>query len=405
MAPSGPGGLLAPAELTRARQLFPLTAKGRVFLNHAGTSPLSSRVVEAMTHYLSERTEGAIDTYQNDVAMAIRTKSLIATMINAESPDRIAFCPSTTDAINIVADGLQWKSGDRIMLNSAEFPANVWPFLNARRFGVTIDTVRSIDGEFTTDMFERALAPRTRLLGLSAVQFLSGYRANLEAIGEICRKRGIIFAVDGIQAVGAVRMDVQKMHIDALSAGAQKWQMAPHGSGFLYVTEALQEQIHQASLGWLSVSDPYQFYNFKQPLARSARRYEGGSLVIPSLWGMNASLSVLLEFGMEHVESHILALTGILLSRLPSIGRIRLVTPSDPERRAGIVTFDTPPGIDAERLFAALRERSITVAVREGKVRISPHFYNSPEEMEQTVLALGECLSVLRAGGTGTAHA
>ncbi len=383
-------GLLPPEKLKAARQLFPLTAKGMIYLNHAGTSPLSTRVVGAMTQYLHERSEGTLETYPSDIAMVARTKSLIASMINAESADRIALCPSTTDAINIVAGGVQWRSGDRILLNSAEFPANVWPFLNARRFGVGIDTIPSADGRVTPEMMERALTPRTRLVGLSAVQFLSGYRADLAAIGAICRQRGVIFAVDGIQAVGAVRVDVREMHIDALSAGGQKWQMAPHGSGFLYLTEQLQEQIRQASLGWLGVAEPWEFYNFSQPLAQTARRYEGGSLVMPSLWGMNAALSTLMEFGLIDVESHILALTGLLIERLTAVAGIRLSTPAEPKRRAGIVTFDPPPGIDPESILATLGKRGITVAVREGKIRISPHFYNSPEEMELTVQRLVE---------------
>ncbi len=380
--------LLPAKTLAAARSLFPLTRKQMIYLNHAGTSPLSSRVVEALTEYLRNRSEGTLDTYQTDVAMVGRTKGMIARMINAESPERIALVPSTSDAINIVASGIPWKSGDRILLNSAEFPANVWPVLNVRRFGVTIDTMQNPDGRVTPEMIEHALTPRTRMVGLSAVQFLSGYRADLTTIGRLCRDRGVLFAVDGIQAVGAVRLDVQTMKIDALSAGAQKWQMAPHGSGFLYLTETLQAEIHQSSLGWLGVENPWQFTNYTQPLSRSARRYEGGSLVMPSLWGMHAALSTLLEFGMAEVESHILALTGILLERLAALGGVTIVTPADAERRAGIVTFEPPRGTDPEAILTALAAQKITVAVREHKIRLSPHFYNSPEEMEQTVRAL-----------------
>ena len=243
-----------------------------------------------MTRYLHERSEGAIETYQADLPMVAECKKCIASLIHTEDPERIALSANTSDAINIIAAGIPWTSGDRILLNTSEFPANVWPYLNLQRYGVRIDFIQSPDGRITIDRILDRLTGRTRLLALSAVQFLSGYRADLETIGEICRSRGVIFAVDGIQAVGAVGIDVQKMKIDALAAGGQKWQMAPHGTGFLYLTDELQSIIQQKALGWLAVADPWDFYNYTQPLAPGARRYEGGSLVMPSLRGYHAAL-------------------------------------------------------------------------------------------------------------------
>ena len=213
---------LPAATLQCARDLFPHVARGTVYLNHAGTSPLSSRVVEAMTRYLHERSEGMIETYQHDLPMVAECKESLRSLINAETPDRIALSANTSDAINIVAAGIPWTSGDRILLNTSEFPANVWPYLNLQRHGVRIDFIPAPDGRVTIDRILDRLTPRTRVLALSAVQFLSGYRADLETIGDICRSRGIIFAVDGIQAVGAARINVQKMKIDALAAGGQK---------------------------------------------------------------------------------------------------------------------------------------------------------------------------------------
>jgi len=367
-----------------------------IFLNHAGTSPLSIRVVKAMQEYLSDRSEGKIDTYFSDVPMVAATKAFIAQIINAESPDRIALSANTTDAINIVATGLPWKSGDRILLNSAEFPANVWPYLHLRRLGVEIDSIPSINGVVTPEMIDSAITPRTKLLGLSAVQFLSGFRSNLDAIGELCRQHNIVFAVDGIQAVGAVRLDVQHLKIDALSAGGEKWQMSPHGTGFLYITEQLQSRAQHAALGWLAVKEPWEFYNFSQPVATTARRYEGGSQIMPSLWGMHAALSTLLEFGTDAIESHILALTRILCERLLAIPGVTLITPLENSRRAGIVTVEPPEGLDVGAILNALVGRNIHPAVREGKIRYSPHFYNTPDEMETTAAATGECIDALR---------
>jgi cysteine desulfurase/selenocysteine lyase len=384
------------ATLAAARALFPHTRKGLIFLNHAGTSPLSTRVIGSMHEHLRDRSEGKIDTYLSDVPMVARTKGFVTTMINAESPDRIAFSANTTDAINSVATGLPWKAGDRVLLNSAEFPANVWPYLHLRRLGVEIDIIPSVNGVVTPDMIEAALTKNTKLVGLSAVQFLSGYRADLEAIGQICRQRDVVFTVDAIQAVGAVRIDVQRMNIDALSAGGQKWQMGPHGTGFLYITEQLQSRAQHAALGWLAVQEPWEFYNFTQPVATTARRYEPGSLIMPSLWGMHAALSTLLEYGPAAIESHLLGLTGLLRERLASIPGITVITPAEPERRAGIVTVKSPAGVDPNAMMAMLAERKIVPAVREGKVRYSPHFYNTPEEMETVAAATRECIASLK---------
>ncbi len=379
--------------LHNARSLFPHTAQGKIFLNHAGTSPLSVRVVAALTRYLTERSEGKLETYHDDLPMVAACRGFIQQLIHAESIERIALTANTTDAINIVATGIPWKSGDRIVLNTAEFPANVWPYLNLQRHGVRIQFIPTPDGRVTIDRILDYLKPGTRMLGLSAVQFLSGHRADLGTIGEICRSRGIIFAVDGIQAVGAVRINVQKMKIDALAAGGQKWQMAPHGTGFLYLTEELQSIIQQSSVGWLSVADPWDFYNFSQPLAAGARRYEGGSLIMPSLWGMHAALSTLLEFGMPAIERHLLHLTSMLMDGLATIPGVKVITPSDPDDRAGIVTISPPPGVDLKSVAARMSERRITIAVREGLLRYSPHFYCSPEDMEATIQVTREACS------------
>lgn len=376
--------------LDRARALFPHTAQGRIYLNHAGTSPLSNRVISAVDTHLHNRSTGALDTYPGDLAMVKELRGLVATLIGAESPDRIAFQVNTSDAINTVAAGIPWKPGDRVLLNSLEFPANVYPYLNLKSLGVEVDTVTAADGRVTADQIHGMVTERTRLVAISAVQYLSGHRTDLEALGDLCRSRGIIFAVDGIQAVGAVRIDVQRMKIDALAAGAQKWQMAPHGSGFLYLTEELQERIRQRHLGWLSVRDPWEFHNFGQPLAASARRYEGGSLNFPSLWGMRAAISTLLEFGPAAIEHHILAITGKLRDRLSSLPGVFMHTPALDAERAGIVTISLRGG--EVQVFEELAKRGVTAAVREGKLRFSPHFYNTPDEMDTVGAVMEECV-------------
>jgi len=370
--------------LERARSLFPYLADGRIYLNHAATSPLSTRVVDALAAHLRDRMTGALETYDVDIEMVKSWRKVVQRLINAETPDRIAFLMNTSDALNVVASGLPWQAGDHILLNDAEFPANLHPFLHLRRHGVTVDMLQVHDGVVTPGQIADALTPRTRLLSLSAVQFLSGFKADLREIGELCRSRGVVFVVDGIQAVGAVPIDVQAYRIDALAAGAQKWQMAPQGTGFLYVTEALQERIQPQYVGWLSVASPWDFHLLDQPLARSGRRYEGGTLNIPGMYAMRESLSILEEFGKEAVAEQILGITGLLMEELSAIPGVRLMTPRDDVQRAGIVTIRPPAGMNSEEIAAQLKARGTAIAVREGCLRFSPHFYNSTEEMQRT---------------------
>lgn len=378
--------------LEQARSLFPHTAQGKLYLNHAATSPLSTRVVEAMTGYLHERSEGRIETYPADMNMVTECKSLLARIVHAESPDRIALTANTSDALNIIAGGVPLQRGDRILVGQFEFPANVWPYLNLRRIGAEIDFLYSDHGQATVDAIERSLTPSTRLVAVSAVQFLSGHRTDLAALGGLCRDRDIWFIVDGIQGVGAIDIDVQQTGIDALAAGGQKWQTAPHGNGFLYITEELQHALRPATLGWLAVEDPWQFSNFDQPVAGTARRFEGGSLNMPGLWGYHAALSTLMEFGIPAIEKRINDLTCHLVSRFDSIPGLEIFTPADACHRGGIVTI-RPGNADAAVVFKRLLKRNVTVALREGMLRFSPHFYNTDAEIDATVDLLKESLT------------
>lgn len=391
--PSSVGKILPPHVLAKARGLFPHIAQGKVYLNHAATSPLSLRVVEAMTTHLHERSCGWIDNYPDDVKKKDECRGFVQKLIHAESPSRIALVGSTSEALNIVSSGLPWQSGDRVILNEMEFPANVYPYLPLRRRGVELDFLKCPDRKITPESIAAALTPRTRVVALSAVQFLTGYRADMAAIGDLCRQRGVFFVVDGIQAVGGVQVDVQKMKIDALAAGCQKWQMAPHGTGFLYLTETLQEKITPQHVGWLAAHDPWDFFNFDQPLSASARRYEGGTLNIPGIWAMHAALRTLLEFDLTEIENHILALTQILTSELQNLDGIELLSPIAAKERAGIVTIQLPAKIDVNAVLQHISAQKITISLRDGKLRYSPHFYNSPEEIKLAFEATREACS------------
>lgn len=369
-------------QLDHIRQQFPHLQSGQIYLNHASISPLSTRVVDAMTNYLRIHSDGTQVSYDDELKIESDCRTAVQTIIHAESKDRIALIGNTSDAINIVASGLPWHRGDRIILNDMEFPANVYPYHHLQEQGVIIDIIKCPDGKITPEMIAKTITSKTRVVALSAVQFLSGYRADLGSIGRLCRDRKIWFVVDGIQAVGAVPLDVQEMKIDGLAAGAQKWQMSVQGTGFLYVNEPLQEAIHPQFVGWLGVQDAWNFYNYGQPLASTARRYEGGTVNHLGFCGMVASLSLLLEQSADAIERHILALSKILSDGLQRIEGVNLISPLVDKERAGIVTIALPPIVDTSTVFKKLLARNIVISLREGKLRYAPHFYNSPEEIQ-----------------------
>jgi cysteine desulfurase/selenocysteine lyase len=180
--------MLIPYELHQEyRRLFPHTEQGVIYLNHAAVSPLSTRVVRAQVDHIQDRSSGRIETYHEDIKQLDKTRECIRQLINAESSERIAIAGNTSDALNIVASGLDWKPGDRILLNNLEFPANVYPYTHLKSHGVEIDIIDSSDGRLTPEMIYNAMRPRTRVLALSAVQYLSGYRSDLATLGELCR--------------------------------------------------------------------------------------------------------------------------------------------------------------------------------------------------------------------------
>jgi selenocysteine lyase/cysteine desulfurase len=369
------------------RACFPYLNNGLIYLNHAATSPWSTRVERAMLDFQHEWTHGDIEIFERTMQTVTSTRDLAAAMIGCEA-SRIAFTLNTSDGLNVLASGLEWKSGDRILLAELEFPSNVYPFLNLKRHGVEIDFVPQRNGVVLLEDVERMITPRTRLVALSWVQFLSGYTIDLAALGALCRSKGALLSVDAIQGIGALRLNLAGTPVDFLSAGAQKWQMSPQGTGIIYVSEETQERIAQASLGWLSVRNAWDFANYRLDLRDDARRYENGTWNTIGLHGYYGALSLFAETGHDEVAKRVRDNADYAFSRASELG-FDMLTPADPARRAGIVTFRHPR---SEELVAALQKRRITVSARSGCVRLSPHFYNIREEIDAAFAALQDVI-------------
>ncbi|MGC8654274.1 MAG: aminotransferase class V-fold PLP-dependent enzyme [Candidatus Kryptoniota bacterium] len=363
------------------RKLFPVVQSGTIYLNHAATGPLSTRVVAAVNRYLNERSETQIDNYLSFQPILHETRAYAATLLNT-TPDRIAFFDNTTNAINLLATGIEWKPGDRIILNDIEFPANVYPFLNLKRFGVEVDFVKSKEGRVLIEDIRSKISNRTKLISISHVQFLTGFRSDLKALGELCRKHDIIFSVDAIQSAGVVPIDVNEMKIDFLATGGQKWLMAPQGIAFAYISTQMQERLRQSYLGWTSIKDFFNdFTRYRLELDDTARRYENGTLNFIGITSLHESIATLIEVGIRNIEEHVLDLADILISEVEAIG-LKTMVAGDRSQRAGIISIQVP---NADAYSAKLREAKIEVAVRQGLIRVSPHFYNTKEEIEYLV--------------------
>lgn len=368
-------------KLNDIRTLFPYIKNDIIYFNHAATGPFSTLLVNAINKILKEKSERNIDDFNSFKDVAVETKSIIASMLNTV-PERLAFTDNTTNGLNFLAQSIQWKKGDRILLNDIEFPANVYPFLNLKRIGVEVDFVKSDNGKVTADMIIDAIKPGTKLISVSYVQFLSGYRIDLEKIGKHCKDNDIVFSVDAIQALGAVKLDVEKSNIDFLSCGTQKWLLGFQGLAFIYLNEKLQRKIIPANIGWLSVNNAWNLLDYQIDLKTTADVFQGGTINALGVYALNASLKLFNDFNFNEVEKRVLENSKYFLTKLASIGINGLLLNSNESELAGIVTIKIK---DPDLVVKKLEQNKIICSQRVGMIRFSPHFYNIFDEIDRVV--------------------
>jgi cysteine desulfurase/selenocysteine lyase len=370
--------------IAESRKYFPYLNIGMLYMKHAAVSPLATPVVEAIDKFLYLKSYTEIENYKDYLKLIAETKYDIGELINCK-PDRIAFVDNTSNGLNILAQGLDWKYADRIILNDLEFPSNVYPFLNLKTYGIEIDFVKSKNGVVFYEDIEKAVTEKTRLLSISYVQFLTGYRADLERIGELCRRKGIIFCVDSIQGLGAVALDVQKCKIDFVANGCQKWLMSLEGLGFIYLSEELQEKITQKYVGWTSVASAWNLLDYKLTLKKNADRFQNGTMSATGITALNAALKFLSSFDFKEIEKVILDNAEYFIGSLNEIGIVPILKNAYRKNLSGIISFKTDK---SQIIFDTLLKENIIGAVREGIVRFSPHFYNNREEIDKTIYCL-----------------
>lgn len=359
------------------RRLFPVTLQ-KIYLNHAAISPLSTRVTDRLDWYLDERQFGTIDTYYQVREIRDETRRNIAAMIKA-APESIAFIGNTSEGFNHLVNGLTWQPGDQIILTDYEFPSNVYPFMNLQRLGVELVFVKNREGRIEIEDIRQAITSRTRLLSISYVEFSNGFRNDLQAIGRICQEQGIIFSVDSIQGLGGLPLDVQQCRIDFLSNGGHKWLMGLMGAGFMYIAPRLFERLVPACTGWLAVEEAWDFFNYELKLLPDARRFEYATANFMGVCALNESTKLLLEVGLANIEQHLLRLGRRMVDGLAELG-MTFRGADDEKYWSGIYSF---AGRDTAQLFEHLQNKQIICSLRNGLLRVAPHFYNTQDEIDE----------------------
>lgn len=366
------------------REQFPYLQNRGVYFNHAAISPLSIYARKRIDQNLDMRTTGVIDDYKLFIQVAAKAKVLTGKLIDAEA-ERIAFVDNTTNGLNILAQGLPLSAGDEIILNNLEFPANVYPFLNLQSRGVVVKYAQAHAGVVSAEDVLALVTEKTRLISISQVQFLTGYRADMQMIGEYCRKHNICFCVDAIQGLGAIPLSVKDCYIDFLSCGTQKWLMGSMGLAFVYVSEVLQEQLHIANAGWLSVEDAWNLLDYQLVPRKTAEAFQPGTINAAGLFGFLGALELFEESTQEYREQRVLDNTEYFMQQLHAAGLPPLLQGVPRKNLSGIVTIAPR---EPERMFATLEQENITASLRERLIRFSPHYYNTTDEIDRVIAVL-----------------
>lgn len=359
-----------------------------VYLNHAAVSPWPQRTQNAIADFSKENVIWGATDYPAWLKVEQQLRQRLQRLINAPSSDDIALQKNTSEALSVIAYGFPWQAGDNVIISNHEFPSNriVWESL--ARFGVE---VRIADLN-NTDNAEQSIIDQinqnTRLLSISSVQYASGLKLNCEKIGSACKDKNVLFCIDAIQSIGANRFDAQAYRADFVVADGHKWMLGPEGLALFYSSPEAREKLQLTQYGWHMVKHRGKYDRLEWEPTENAQRFECGSPNMLGAYALNASLSLLEEVGIETVESQIQQNVSYLIENLSKMPDINLISPTDIQRRAGIVTF-RHRAISAPQLHQRLMQNNIICAHRGGGIRFSPHFYTPQEKLDRALAFLG----------------
>ncbi len=366
------------------RKLFP-AAQRYTYLNSAAVSPMPSVSAGAVYSQLKDVSENGTLNYMNWVATKERARKLVAEMLNVRE-EQIAFMRNTSDGFASVANGLSWQKGDNIVTFEREFPANFYAWRRIRdKFGVELRLASEKNGRIDLEEFISLIDANTKIVSISAVQFSSGFRADLERIGEAARKHGALFAVDIIQAFGALPLDLSL--VDIACGASHKWLCSPEGCGILYLSDKAREIIEPTLVGWISVETPWDFDDYEQDFKPNALAWESGTGSISLFYGLEQSLKILHETGSENIEKYLEELTDFLCESLAGKD-YEIISSREKGEKSQIVCVKHRGGLSSNQMAKHLEAENIIAAPRGNRLRIAPHFFNNQDDIERLLEVL-----------------
>ena len=365
----------------KIRELFP-AARKYAYLNSAAVAPVPTVAVEAVNEQLRDVSENGSANFADWVATKNRAREIIASMLRVK-PEQVAFMRNTSDGFATVANGLKWSAGDNIVTFAREFPANFYAWRRIRdAFGVELRLCPEKNGRIDLEEFISLIDANTKLVSISAVQYASGFRADLERIGRAARKRDALFAVDIIQALGTTPFDLEAQLVDVAAGASHKWLCAPEGCGILYLSDRARTRIEPTLVGWISVEDGWNFADTEQSFKPNALAWETGTGAASLFYGLEQSAKLLFETGAERIENYLEDLTDYLCELLA--GRnYATVSSRAPGEKSPIVCIKNNDGVAPNEIAKHLERERIIVSPRGEGIRIAPHFFNNQEDIER----------------------
>ena len=376
---------------------FPVAERWAYF-DHAAVAPLPRRSGDVLREWAAHQERNGCVFWPEWERKLEANRVQLARLIGAD-PAEIAYVGSTTQGIGLVAEGFPWRAGDNVVTAAEEYPSNIYPWMNLADRGVTLRQVPSREGRVWVEDLEAAMDGRTRMLTISHVEWSSGFRNDLDALSEVCRRRGVAFFVDAIQGLGPHTIDVRRTPVDFLCADGHKWLLGPEGAGVLFVREEWIERLRPLGVGWHSVAQSFNDPDNSFHLKPTAQRWEGGSFNMPGLQAFGASVGLLLEIGPRAVSERILERAD----RVRDLARSAdwsLVGSDRPGDRSGIVAM-VKEGVDPDAFAVGARTRGVAFACRRGRVRISPHVYNDESDLDRLAEVLADPEAIVRASQEG----
>mgnify|MGYP005839978001 CR=1 FL=1 len=366
------------------RELFPVV-KRWVYFNHIIGSPVNTKVADAINEALEDMKNNGMLHYTEWIKKVEELRENVALLLNA-SKDNIAIINNYIQGLGIVSNGYDWKEEDTVILSNVEYESLVYNWLNLASKGVIVKFVSSKEDKVSIEDIIKAIDSNTRVVILSHVQFINGYRVSFEELSRYCRDKGILLIAECTHSLGAFEFDVKREGVDVVIASGNKWLMGPEGCGIMYLSDRAMEKLPATTIGWRIADFGEDSSNYPIKFYESARKYEPSGISITGVYGLNAAIKLILEIGIKNIESRLLDLSVYLTNRL-SEKKYELYSDTDKNKISGIVSFYSKI-IQSKDIRSKLFKHNIAIAEKRNYAIVSLHFYNTEEEIDRMISVL-----------------